>query len=125
MYETELKDHCPALGSGNLSSCNSVSNIAYHPYNFDVRARSVYKNSCLIPLTSIEFRLALYFFACQGGVTSRDRLLENVWNTSTEIKTRTIDVHISSLRKKLGLHSTVWRIESVYGKGYRLKRTGT
>jgi DNA-binding response OmpR family regulator len=51
---------------------------------------------------------------------TREQLLEQVWQTSTAIRTRTIDVHISTLRKKLSLDTTQWSINTVYGAGYRL-----
>jgi two-component system alkaline phosphatase synthesis response regulator PhoP len=57
----------------------------------------------------------------QGLVLSRDKLLENVWGYEYEGETRTVDVHIRSLRLKLGDLSEM--IETVRGIGYRIGGT--
>jgi DNA-binding response OmpR family regulator len=54
---------------------------------------------------------------------SRDSLLENVWNMSSAVSTRTVDTHISRLRKKLELNGEHgWRLAAVYQHGYRLEQ---
>jgi DNA-binding response OmpR family regulator len=74
-----------------------------------------------VSLTNKEYELALYFFKNEGLLISRDQLLESIWVKSSEISTRTVDTHISRLRKKLLLNGTHgWKLVSIYHQGYKL-----
>lgn len=76
-----------------------------------------------VPLTQKEFDLACYMFQNPGKLLSRDHLLNKVWGMNTEVDTRTVDTHVSRLRKKLGLDgSRGWKLVPVYGVGYRFER---
>ncbi|HET7535915.1 MAG TPA: response regulator [Candidatus Didemnitutus sp.] len=72
----------------------------------------------IIELTATEFKLLHLLMERQGRVQTREHLLLNVWNYSTEIETRTVDTHIRRLREKLGGEAT-W-IETIRGVGYRI-----
>jgi two-component system phosphate regulon response regulator PhoB len=72
-----------------------------------------------VSLTALEFRLLAYLMEGAGRVRTRDDLLADVWNASTELETRTIDTHIKRLRDKLGKAGE--RIETVRGVGYRFR----
>ena len=67
-------------------------------------------------LTRIEFKLLVTLIKRKGRVQSRDTLLEDVWDMSSDVTTRTIDTHIKRLRKKIG--KTGKLIETVRGIGY-------
>jgi DNA-binding response OmpR family regulator len=69
-----------------------------------------------IELTPIEFKLLLYFARHEGHVLSRDQLLEGAWGDGTHIIDRTVDTHVSNLRKKLA--SSTHTIRSRHGMGY-------
>jgi two-component system, OmpR family, phosphate regulon response regulator PhoB len=71
-----------------------------------------------IELTATEFKLLRLLMERQGRVQTREHLLVNVWNYSTEIETRTVDTHIRRLREKLGAEAA-W-IETLRGVGYRI-----
>ena len=75
-----------------------------------------------IPLTFLEFRLLVFLIEGRGRVRTRDELLTNVWNTSPEVETRTIDTHIKRVRDKLGVAGEI--IETVRGMGYRIRQPG-
>ena len=76
-----------------------------------------------VVLTERETDLALYFFRHPGRLLTRDHLIQVVWSTTPMIDTRTVDVHVSTLRRKLGLTPEFgWRLASIYGLGYRLER---
>lgn len=76
-----------------------------------------------VKLTEKETELALYLFGCIGMLLPRGHLIQVVWGSSPDIDTRTVDVHISHLRSKLGLvPENGWRLASVYRQGYRLER---
>ena len=55
---------------------------------------------------------------CKGLVLSRNKLLESIWGYDFDGETRTIDVHIRSLRSKLGESGNI--IETVRGVGYKI-----
>jgi len=79
----------------------------------------------LLPLSERETDLALYFFRNIGRILSREHLIQVVWRRVPEVETRTVDVHISALRRKLKLTPEFgWRLVSVYRHGYRLERQG-
>ena len=71
-----------------------------------------------VDLTATEFKLLRLMMERQGRVQTREHLLLNVWNYSTEIETRTVDTHIRRLREKLGDEAD-W-IETIRGVGYRI-----
>ncbi len=72
-----------------------------------------------VALTTKEFELLRVLLEARGRVLSRDRLLEQIWgyDRSLEIETRTVDVHVGQLRKKLGPDGQ--RIVTVKNVGYR------
>jgi two-component system phosphate regulon response regulator PhoB len=72
----------------------------------------------LLELTATEFKLLRLLMERQGRVQTREHLLLNVWNYSTEIETRTVDTHVRRLREKLGGEAG-W-IETIRGVGYRI-----
>ncbi len=71
-----------------------------------------------VTLTLKEFELLKYLMENQGIVLSRDRLLGHVWGYDFDGETRTVDVHIRTLRQKLGSCGDL--IETVRGVGYRI-----
>ncbi len=70
-------------------------------------------------LTLTEFRILLHLLRQRGRVLSRGQILEAIQGNETVVIERTIDVHVASLRKKLGAHGA--RIETVRGIGYRFE----
>lgn len=72
-----------------------------------------------IVLTLKEYDLLHLFLKNQGYVLTRDQLLENVWGQDYIGETRTVDVHIGTLRTKLGEAGDL--IETVRGVGYRMR----
>ncbi len=72
-----------------------------------------------VPLTMKEFSLLCLLAENEGKVLTRAYLLDQVWDLGSEPENRTLDVHIRSLRAKLGACGAL--IETVRGVGYRLK----
>lgn len=70
-----------------------------------------------LSLTGTEFRLLAYFLNNEEQVINRDRLLQNVWGADVHVTDRTVDTHVSALRKKC--HPFGDCFQSVYGEGYR------
>jgi two-component system alkaline phosphatase synthesis response regulator PhoP len=67
----------------------------------DLRGTAVSRDGKVVPLSAREFQLLRYFVEHPGTTLSRDVLLKEVWAYSTEAFTRTVDVHVASLRQKL------------------------
>jgi DNA-binding response OmpR family regulator len=84
----------------------------------DTRARRASIAERELELTPKEFDLLAALARDPGAVMSRRRLLEDVWETSWYGSTKTIDVHVAALRRKLG--DPAW-IETVRGVGFRLR----
>lgn len=71
-----------------------------------------------VTLTQKEFEVLCLLLRCAGQVVSRDRLIEEVWGYAFAGETRTVDVHIRTLRQKLGAAGSY--IETVRGYGYKM-----
>ena len=84
----------------------------------DERAHSVYVGENEVQLTLKEYQLLCLLMKNRGAVLTRDVLLENIWGYGNESETRTVDVHIRTLRQKLGKGGSM--IETVRGVGYRM-----
>lgn len=77
----------------------------------------------LVETTEKEFQLAWMLLTNIGRLLSRDHLLETIWGFGPELVTRTVDTHISRLRRKLGLvPENGWRLKAIYHQGYRLEQ---
>ena len=83
----------------------------------DVKRRIVTVNGQEIALTLKEFELLCYLIENQGTVLTRDQILMKIWDYNYSGETRTVDVHIRTLRQKLG--DAGGMIETVRGVGYR------
>jgi len=75
-----------------------------------------------IALTALEFKLLWTLLSRRGRVQSRERLLEDVWEMSADVTTRTVDTHVKRLREKLGPAGSY--VETVRGVGYRFAEVG-
>ncbi len=85
--------------------------------SYSEEERKVFVNGRPCRLTSQEFRLLMALAAEAGNVLSRDWLLCAAWDYLTPGKSRTVDVHVQRLRRKMGDEL----FETVHGKGYRLR----
>jgi len=89
------------------------------PITVDVDAKRVTVDSEDVQLTPTEFRLLEVLLERRGRTQSRAALLEAVWETTADIETRTVDMHMGRLRSKLGEAGAM--IETVRGFGYRFR----
>lgn len=90
----------------------------YQGLKVNVKRRQVWDGQRAVELTLKEFELLRYLMENQGIVLSREQILEKIWGYEYYGETRTVDVHIRTLRQKLG-DSGKW-IETVRGVGYRI-----
>jgi len=95
-------------------------NLESGELTIDLLARRVYVSRAEVALTRKEFDLLVELVRGRGRVLSRERLLETVWGYHHAGATRTVDVHVRQLRKKLG-EPVAKLIETVVGVGYRFQ----
>ena len=104
--------HAPAVATGGRLSAG--------PILVDQSAHRVTVGGKEVALTATEFRLLQTLIERLGRVQSRAHLLETVWHAQPDVRTRTVDMHLQRLRRKLGPAGRL--IETVRGTGYRLRR---
>lgn len=93
--------------------------IKYGDLVIDVTQQTVRRNGELVDLTNKEFELLVYFVRNQGVTLARETLYENIWDFADDmVDTRTVDLHVQRLRKKLDLAD---RITTVFRVGYRME----
>ena len=85
----------------------------------DQAAHKVTVDGQEVVLTHKEYELLEYLLENRNRVLSREKILNRIWGYTTDIETRTLDVHIRSLRQKLGASGDC--IETVRGVGYRIE----
>lgn len=106
------------LRRNKLSSRSSQSVLQVGDITIDNDRREVTINGEPIVLRTQEFELLRVMAEEEGRVFSREQLLHQAWGYSFAGQTRTVDVHIAQLRKKLALSTA--RIETITGFGYKL-----
>lgn len=89
------------------------------PVAVDVGKHTVTVEEKPVTLTFKEFELLSYLMENEGIVLTRDQLLSKIWGYDFDGETRTVDVHIRTLRQKLGLGGNY--IETIRGVGYKME----
>jgi len=102
----------PALATGGRLSAG--------PILIAKMAHWVFVDGEEVAFTTTEFRLLHTLIEREGRVQSRAQLLETVWHAHPDVQTRTVDMHLQRLRRKLGAAGRC--IETVRGAGYRFRR---
>jgi DNA-binding response OmpR family regulator len=97
--------------------------LSFPPFEIDIQRGEIKKDGTKIELTPKEFELTVTLFRNLGRLMSRGHLQETVWGRSGDLATRTVDTHVSQVRKKLDLRpETGYRVVPIYNYGYRLER---
>lgn len=87
----------------------------------DFARAEVTKGGSPVPLSAMEYRLLTYLIGRRGEVIGRDELLDRVWDYDATPQTRTVDVHIASLRRKIESNpARPSHIVTVHRLGYKL-----
>lgn len=93
---------------------------AFGDVHIDFRSAVVTRDGQAVDVSSLEFKLLRYFVEHRGALLTRDELLENVWAYESMPVTRTVDVHVASLRQKVEKNpSKPEYIVTVHGLGYK------
>ena len=101
---------------------NDQAVLVFGPFHINTRQRSIHLHGQPLNLTDKDFDLTLFLFRNQGRLLTREMLLERVWGTMKNLNTRTVDTHMSRLRRRLGLNpENGVRIKTIYQRGYRLE----
>ena len=101
------------------ASVASASELRAGSLSLHMEKRRVLADNAEIVLTYKEFELLAALMRGAGIVLSRDQLLERVWGYDREVESRTVDMHIRTLRQKLGDHGGL--IKTVRNVGYKLE----
>jgi two-component system alkaline phosphatase synthesis response regulator PhoP len=114
--EARLRPHAPAGVRARDEP------LTVHGLTIDVRAALVRKDGRALDLSPREFHLLRYFVDHRGATLSRSELLRHVWGYGADVSTRTVDVHVAWLRRKLEDDPKNPRlITTVHGMGYRFE----
>ena len=94
----------------------------YHDQHMDLdfEHKTALLDTKPLVLTRKEYDLLALLIENAGELVTRETLLLRVWGYSNQIRTRTLDVHIRRLRKKMGEHSRTY-IETIFSVGYRFQ----
>lgn len=104
-----------------LRRYNKADSLLYfNDITIDTENRIVTRNNTTVDLTPKEYDLFLFFVRNKNITLFRDKIYEQVWGIDLEDDTRTIDLHIRRIRKKLDLNDS---LKTVYGMGYRLEES--
>lgn len=114
----ELISRVKALIRRLPSSEENSSTIEYNEIYMDLKKREIYVDDALVELTYKEYELLYFFIINHDIVLSRDKIMSEVWGYDYVGETRTVDVHIRTLRQKLGVAGGY--IKTVRNVGYKL-----
>jgi DNA-binding response OmpR family regulator len=102
----------------------AVTELVLGPYRLDRAEATASLHGQPIELTQKEFDIAWHLFRHVGSLVAREDLLRAVWGLNGSVQTRTLDVHMSRVRRKLALQpENGVRLQSIYSFGYRFDRT--
>lgn len=80
---------------------SDVDSYAFGNVRVDFKRREVIREGEVVNLSALDFKLLKYFIDNRGETLGRDRLLDDVWGYEANLFTRTVDVHVATLRQKL------------------------
>jgi len=99
-----------------------ASAIELGPYHIDTVNRVVKLDGQAVEMTDKEYELTVFLFGNIGRLLSRGHMSESVWGRSGDVPSRTVDTHVSRIRKKLDFGpERGLRLTPIYNFGYRLE----
>nr|WP_026180012.1 response regulator transcription factor [Hahella ganghwensis] len=118
----ELLARLRALVRRNQKETSQSEEETFGPFRINHKRRTIHLHDEPLTLTDKDFELTTFLFENKGRLLSRKYLLERVWGVNSDINTRTVDTHMSRLRRKLGIKpENGFRIKTIYQHGYRLE----
>lgn len=117
----ELMARIEALLRRSQPAVTSPTIACFGDIRVDLRQHEVSRAGTAVALTPIEFRLLEYLLERRGNIITREELLENVWSADGSMLSRTVDVHVAGLRKKIEDDPRYPRfLLTIKGAGYKL-----
>ena len=116
----ELLAHIEALLRRRIGKTRTSDTYKVGSFEFGLHRQELSKEEKVFALTTYEYKLLRYLCEHRGEVLDRDTLLIAVWGYDAVPYTRTIDIHIASLRKKLDDSKKQELIVTVRGQSYKL-----
>ncbi|BCD95978.1 response regulator transcription factor [Marinagarivorans cellulosilyticus] len=118
--QAELLARITALGR-RAGIAETSALMSFGPLTIDTQQQTISSHGELVKLTRKDYLVALCLFQNLGKVLSREYLLKAVWGIDTGLDTRTVDVHVSRVRRALKLGPELgYGIKNIYQHGYRL-----
>lgn len=106
------------LGLASASTTLTLGDILV-----DTQARTITKQGEPVKVTQKDFDVTVHLLSNVGKVLSREYLLKAVWGVSADLNTRTVDMHVSRVRRSLGINPDMgYCITTIYQHGYRLEK---
>ena len=105
----------------NSSDFDDTEKITFNDLTIDLNTKELFINSKKIEITKTEYKLLLFLIDNSNRVVSREEIIDTIWEETPYITERTVDVHITRLRKKLGNYGHF--ITNKSGFGYRFKNS--
>ena len=99
------------------SESTEALNLALGGVTLDDQRRSVTVDGVAVELTFKEYELLKLLMSRPGTVFSRQQILEKIWGVDFDMDTRTVDMHVKTLRQKLGAHGSI--VQTVRNVGYK------
>ncbi len=119
----ELLARVEALLRRSRPKANESEVLELPPYHVNLADRSIKLDGVGVEMTDKEYDLTLFLFRNLGRLLSRGHISESVWGRSGDVQSRTVDTHISRIRKKLDFGpERGLRLTPIYNFGYRLER---
>ena len=103
----------------NSSESTEALNLALGGVTLDNQRRSVTVGGIAVELTFKEYELLKLLMSRPGTVFSRQQILEKIWGVDFDMDTRTVDMHIKTLRQKLGVQASI--VQTVRNVGYKVQ----
>lgn len=100
----------------------SGSTLTIGDTKLDRNFHALVRDGRSVALTALEFRLLWFLAEAEGRLMTRAQILDHVWNDTSGVPTRVVDVHVAALRKKISEVGAPLEVSSVRGIGYRLDK---
>ena len=123
MRRMELLARLEAVTRRSGLQAQASQEFEVHEFRVNSEARRLLRNEQTVELTAKDFDLTVFFLRNLGRLLSRGHIREAVWKAAPTVTSRTLDTHVSRIRRKLFLiPEQGWRLVALYGYGYRLER---
>ena len=122
LRQKEVLARVNALKRRSLNGSDSEL-LELGPVKIKLQTQKVLVNDQIVRLTHKEYLLTCCLFRNFGKILSREFLLKEVWGIDSDLHTRTVDVHVSRLRRQLNIGPDIgYYIKTIYQHGYRLEK---